>query len=221
MTPIIELRGVSRVFPGHPDIHAVRNCDFAVNEGEFVSIVGASGSGKSTLLNLLGLLDRPTSGQLLLDGIDVQRLTERERTRLRGTAIGFVFQSFELLNHRTALENVMLAGLYSGWAAVRRRDASRNALTAVGLDHRAASMPSRMSGGERQRVAIARALAGEPRLLLCDEPTGNLDSRNSQAIMNLLLALNQSGVTVVVISHDPSVADLGSRVVRMTDGVLR
>lgn len=220
MTPVIDLRAVSRTFPGYPDVEALRPCDLQVASGELVAVVGPSGSGKSTLLNLLGLLDRPTSGTYRLEGTDVADLDEAERTSLRGRAIGFVFQSFELLDHRSSLENVMLAGLYSGTRRTARRQAATEALEAVGLSHRAGSAPVRMSGGERQRVAIARALSVRPRLLLCDEPTGNLDSGNATAILDLLVDLHRQGTTIVVITHDSQVAERCTRTVRIHDGVL-
>lgn len=218
MTPVIELQGVSKTYPGPSPVHAVVDVDLAIGPGEFVTIAGPSGSGKSTMLNLIGLLDRPTEGRVILDGVDSTEMREAERTRLRGRSIGFVFQSFELLSHRSALENVMMAGLYGGVPTPRRRDNSVAALAQVGLDHRIHALPGELSGGERQRVAIARALAGQPRLLLCDEPTGNLDSANADKIGMLLTSLHQHGTTVVVITHDARTAELGRRTVRLRDG---
>ncbi|NUR61645.1 MAG: ABC transporter ATP-binding protein [Catenulispora sp.] len=199
---------------------ALHPADLTVDAGDYLAVVGPSGSGKSTMLNLLGLLDRPTAGTLLLGGHDVSTLSEAERSALRGRRIGFVFQSFHLLAHRTAVENVALARLYHGVdAATRRRDAVR-ALRRVGLGHRLAALPTTLSGGERQRVAIARALAGAPDLVLCDEPTGNLDSATAGAVLDLLESLNRDGVTLVVITHDPAVAARAGRRVGILDGVL-
>jgi putative ABC transport system ATP-binding protein len=182
--------------------------------------MGPSGSGKSTLLNVLGCLDRPTAGTYRLDGLDVQSLGDRELTALRGQRLGFVFQSFHLLPHRTVLENVMLAELYTGAPRAGRRERAGAALDRVGLGHRVDFLPTRLSGGERQRAAIARALVGEPSLLLADEPTGNLDTHNTDAILDLFDQLRRDGLTVVVITHDAHVSDRAARVVRIVDGEL-
>ncbi|MFD0637283.1 ABC transporter ATP-binding protein [Catenulispora yoronensis] len=219
--PLLELRRLARTYPGPPPIAALRPTDLTVRVGEHVAIIGPSGSGKSTLLNLLGLLDRPTGGQLLLDGFDTATLNERDRTALRGRRIGFVFQAFHLMPHRTAVENVMLAQLYTD----RRRRAERradavSALTIVGLEHRLGALPSILSGGERQRVAIARALVNKPALLLADEPTGNLDSRTAKQVLDLLEELVAGGVTLMVITHDPAVAERAQRTVMIQDGEL-
>lgn len=218
--PVIELRGAAVTYPGEPPVEALRPCRLAVGQGEFVTVVGPSGSGKSTLLNVLGLLDRPTAGAYLLDGYDTAELRETERTALRGRRIGFVFQSFHLLPFRTAAENVALAQVYNGAPRRSRAQASAAALRAVGLGHRIDALPSRMSGGERQRVAIARALVNRPSLLLCDEPTGNLDSHTSESVLRLLEELHRNGLTIVVITHDPNVAARGSRTLTVRDGVL-
>jgi len=183
-----------------------------------VAIVGPSGSGKSTLLNVLGCRDRPTAGMYLIDGIDVAGLSENERTATRATSIGFVFQAFHLLAHRTSLENVMLAEMYAGGERAGRRERALVALERVGMAHRRDFLPTRLSGGEQQRVAIARALLGSPRLLLCDEPTGNLDSVSTQSLMLLFDALARQGLTLVVVTHDEGVAAHAQRVVRMVDG---
>jgi putative ABC transport system ATP-binding protein len=182
--------------------------------------MGPSGSGKSTLLNLLGLLDRPTEGTYRLAGRDVQDLKDAERSRIRARQVGFVFQSFELMNHRSSLENVMLAGMYAGVPKERRLVRAREALNAVGLPDRENQAPQHMSGGERQRVAIARAIAGDPTILLCDEPTGNLDTANSKRVVSLLDSLNQSGMTIILITHDPEVAASGSRTFQIRDGLI-
>lgn len=216
----VEAVGLTKTFPGPPRVTVLRECRLTLNTGDFAAVVGTSGSGKSTLLNLLGLLDRPSSGSLSLGGIDVGQLDETGRTALRGTHLGFVFQAFHLLNDRPAVESVMLAGLYSGRRRRDRRRAALEALNEVGLEHRVAAYPRTMSGGERQRVAIARALANDPGLLLCDEPTGNLDSKNSEAVLELLAQLKERGRTVLVVTHDPIVADRTDRVFEMVDGRL-
>ncbi len=183
-------------------------------------MTGASGSGKSTLLHLLGLLDSPTAGSYLLDGVDTGELGDRDRSALRGSRIGFVFQSFHLLPYRTALENVLLAQMYNQTPRTARVRAAVDALNAVRLGHRLDALPTTLSGGECQRVAIARALVNRPSLLLCDEPTGNLDSRNATALMDLLDQLNGAGFTIVVITHDASVAAHAGRTIAISDGVL-
>lgn len=219
--PVLELRGLARTYPGPPPVVALRPADLSVRAGEHLAIIGPSGSGKSTLLNLLGLLDRPTGGRLLLDGIDTATLNERDRTAVRGRRIGFVFQAFHLMPHRTTVENVMLAQLYTD----RRRKAERRAdaikvLTKVGLGHRLGALPSTLSGGERQRVAIARALVNRPALLLADEPTGNLDSHTAASVLDLLAELVADGLTLLVITHDPAVAARAPRTVTIRDGEL-
>ncbi len=217
---VLELRDVCRVFDTDPPVSALSHVDLRVDHGEYVAIVGPSGSGKSTLLNVLGLLDRPSSGEYLLDGVDVARLGDGQRAAWRAERLGFVFQSFHLLSNRTVLENVMFGQLYQGVGHRQRRDRSMAALERVGVAHRASFQPGRLSGGERQRVAIARALAMEPSLLLCDEPTGNLDSVNTRSILDLFDGLIDDGLTLVVITHDSGVAERAPRRVRITDGVL-
>ncbi|UGY92688.1 ABC transporter ATP-binding protein [Streptomyces gobiensis] len=220
-TPVIEFRQVGLTYPGPPPVAALKPCDLTVRRGEFVTVVGPSGSGKSTFLNIVGLLDSPTGGRYLLDGLDTSALKDAERTALRGRRIGFVFQSFHLLPHRSAQENVELALVYNGSPRRTRRADAREALERVGLGHRAAAVPTRLSGGERQRVAIARALVARPALLLCDEPTGNLDTDNARSVLALLDELHVGGMTVLVITHDADVARRGSRTVAVRDGVLR
>ncbi|MGA5197762.1 ABC transporter ATP-binding protein [Streptomyces exfoliatus] len=218
--PVIELRGAGLTYPGPPPVVALSPCDLRVWPGEFVSVVGPSGAGKSSLLNIIGLLDATTEGNYLLDGRDTAALGEPQRTALRGRNIGFVFQAFHLLPHRTAWENVELGLLHGGTPRNERRAAAREALVRVGLEHRLRAMPTTLSGGERQRVAIARAVAGRPSLLLCDEPTGNLDSATAASVLSLLDELHRGGMTVVVITHDSTVAEHGKRVLTIRDGVL-
>jgi ABC-type lipoprotein export system ATPase subunit len=216
--PVLELREVGRTFGSDPPVRALRDVDLLVYPGDWVAIVGPSGSGKSTLLNILGCLDRPSAGAYLIDGVDVASLTEDERTATRARSIGFVFQAFHLLGHRTALENVMLAEMYAGGERAGRRERALAALERVGMAHRRDFLPTRLSGGEQQRVAIARALLGSPRLLLCDEPTGNLDSVSTESLMLLFDALARQGLTLVVVTHDEDVAVHAQRVVRIVDG---
>jgi putative ABC transport system ATP-binding protein len=218
--PVIALQGVAKSYPGPPLVEALQPVDLAVPRGDYLAIVGPSGSGKSTLLNLVGLLDRPTSGRYELSGTDTAALGESERTALRGRRIGFVFQSFHLIPYRTATENVALAQLYVTSRRGERTAAARAALRRVGLGHRLDALPTTMSGGERQRVAIARALVNTPDLILCDEPTGNLDSTTAASVMDLIEELHADGVTVVVITHDPTVAARAQRRVTIHDGHL-
>jgi putative ABC transport system ATP-binding protein len=218
--PVIELLGLARTYPGPPPVHALRPADLVIEAGDYVAVTGPSGSGKSTLLHLLGLLDSPTSGSYLLDGLDTSTLPDRDRSGLRGRRIGIVFQAFHLLAYRTALENVLLAELYNGTSRNTRLQAAADALGAVGLGHRLDALPTTLSGGECQRVAIARALVSRPSLLLCDEPTGNLDSRNAATLMDLLDQLNSGGLTIVIITHDAGVAGHAGRTVAISDGIL-
>ncbi|MET7522334.1 ABC transporter ATP-binding protein [Streptomyces sp. NPDC005248] len=214
------MRGLGLTYPGPPPVTALRPCDLRIDRGEFVTIVGPSGSGKSSLLNIAGLLDTPTRGTYFLDGIDTAAADEAQRAALRSERIGFVFQSFHLLPHRSAQDNVELAMLYQ---STPRRARSRRAaavLMRVGLGHRAHALPTQLSGGERQRVAIARALVAEPSLLLCDEPTGNLDTETASAILDLLDRLHEDGMTIAVITHDAQVAARGQRTITIRDGVL-
>jgi putative ABC transport system ATP-binding protein len=220
VNPVIALQEVARTYPGPPPVHALHPTDLTVRPGEYLAVVGPSGSGKSTLLNLAGLLDRPTEGRYELDGIDVATLAERDRTALRAGRIGFVFQAFHLLPYRTATENVMLAQLYRAIPRSRRRTAAVEALRRVGLSHRRDALPTTLSGGERQRVAIARAVVNQPSLLLCDEPTGNLDSDTAGTVLDLLDELCAAGMTLVVITHDANVAARAQRIVAIRDGRL-
>jgi putative ABC transport system ATP-binding protein len=218
--PVIQLAAAGYTYPGPPPVRALKPTDLIIRRGEHVAIMGPSGSGKSTLLNLLGLLDRPTEGRLEIDGIDLGRASERDRAAVRARHIGFVFQSFHLLAHRSAIENVMLAQVYADMPRRRRYSEAMSALGGVGLAARAFALPTELSGGERQRVAIARALVNRPSLLLCDEPTGNLDTAATKELTDLLGALHSQGSTLVVITHNPAVAARAQRQIRIRDGTL-
>jgi putative ABC transport system ATP-binding protein len=215
---VLELDGVTKVYGEQPPVVALDGVSFSVRRGELVAIVGPSGSGKSTLLHVMGTLERPSGGVLRVDGIDAAELDDRELSRLRARGIGFVFQQFFLAEHATVRENVADGMLYAGVAAADRRRRADEALERVGLAHRATFKPTKLSGGERQRVAIARALVGRPAIVLADEPTGNLDSTNGAAIMQLIHELNADGATIVLITHDAGLADQLPRQIRMLDG---
>ena len=219
-TRVLELTKIGRQYGTEPVVHALVDVDLSLQRGDWLAITGPSGAGKSTLLNIIGCLDQPTSGTYLIDGIDTTKLTDKERTGLRSQRIGFVFQSFHLLPYRTVLENVMLAEVYRNQSQSGRRDRALAAIKRVGLSHRVDFMPMKLSGGERQRVAIARALVGAPSLLLCDEPTGNLDSKSTASLLDLLEKLNQDGVTLVIVTHDENVAKRAYRRVHIVDGSL-
>jgi putative ABC transport system ATP-binding protein len=218
--PLIDLDEIERTYPTTPRVEALRPTSLSIAEGDYVAVVGRSGSGKSTLLNVLGLLDTPTGGKYWLDGFDTGSLTARERAALRGSRIGFVFQSFHLIPHRTVWENVALTGTYSRRRRADRLAKAREAIERVGLEHRMDFLPSRLSGGERQRVAIARAVAGAPKVLLCDEPTGNLDSGRSLEIAELFEQMTADGLTVVIVTHDEALAARAGRQLHVTDGVV-
>ncbi|MFE6055273.1 ABC transporter ATP-binding protein [Kitasatospora sp. NPDC056446] len=215
------MRAIALTYPGPPPVAALRPFDLTVRHGDHLAVVGPSGAGKSTFLNIAGLLDPPTSGRYLLDGEDTTSVGDARLTALRAERIGFVFQSFHLLAHRSARENVELAMIYQRVPRRERRRRAAQALERVGLAHRTDAVPGRLSGGERQRVAIARALVAEPALLLCDEPTGNLDSRTAATVLDLLDTLHHEGMTIVMITHDPTVAARAQRLVTIRDGVVR
>jgi ABC-type lipoprotein export system ATPase subunit len=216
--PVVRLDDLSRTFGTDPPVHALCDVELMIWPGEWIAIVGPSGSGKSTLLNILGLLDRQTSGMYHFNGVNVDELDDLRRAGLRGQRIGFVFQSFHLLPHRTVLENVMLAELYIGAPREGRKARALSALERVGIADRADFLPTKLSGGQQQRAAIARALMGQPSLLLCDEPTGNLDSQNANSVLDVFAQLSAEGLTLAVITHDDNVASRAHRRVRIVDG---
>ena len=218
---MIKLQNVSKTFSiGEETIKALDNVNFTVNKGEFVSIIGPSGSGKSTLMNILGFLDVPTSGSYSLNNIETENLSDNELAEIRNMKIGFIFQSFNLLQKMTAIENVQVPLMYRGIKNSESKRIACEILEKVGLKGREKHMPSQLSGGQQQRVAIARALAGNPEIILADEPTGALDSKTSVEIMDALQELNEQGQTIIVITHDINVAKRAKRIVRISDGKL-
>ena len=218
-TPLIELSALTKVFlTEEVETHALAGVHLQIHRGEYVSIAGPSGCGKSTLLSILGLLDSPTDGAYVLDGTPVHDLTLSARARIRNRQIGFVFQSFNLIGDLTVYENVELPLTYRGTRSSERAERVRAALERVGMGHRARHLPSQLSGGQQQRVAVARALVGEPSILLADEPTGNLDSRNGETVMDLLRELHRGGATICTVTHDPRYARHADRTVHLFDG---
>jgi putative ABC transport system ATP-binding protein len=214
----VELRNVSKSYPGTPPVDALSDVSISVAHGEFLGIVGASGSGKSTLLHVIGTLSTPTAGSVLIDGLDTAGMSDGALSGIRSRMIGFVFQEFFLLPGVTAIENVGNGLLYSGVSARERTMRAQTILERVGLSHRLNHLPNELSGGEQQRVAIARALVHDPSFVLADEPTGNLDSRNTASLMELLISLNREGTTVILITHDPEVAEMSNRQITLMDG---
>lgn len=216
---LLSLDGVTKVFvTDEVETHALSGIHMAINRGEYVSISGPSGCGKSTLLAILGLLDSPTEGTFLLNGQPVQNLKMAERARIRNREIGFIFQAFNLIGDLTVYENVELPLTYRGMPSSERKKRVHEALERVGMSHRVKHYPSQLSGGQQQRVAVARALAGSPSILLADEPTGNLDSANGEAVMELLRDLHRSGATICMVTHDPRYANFADRSIRLFDG---
>ncbi len=221
MSTVIALRGVAKVYPmADEEVHALRGVDLTIEAGEYVAVVGPSGSGKSTMMNVIGCLDRPSHGTYHLSGVDVSRMSENALADTRNQRIGFVFQTFNLLPRLSAYQNIELPLIYQGLGAKERKQRVTTRLGQVGLGDRAKHRPTELSGGQRQRVAVARALVTEPAILLADEPTGNLDQRTGQEILGLFAALHRSGQTIVLVTHDPHIAERAARVVEIRDGVI-
>lgn len=218
---MIKLSHLTKVYTtGNVEVRALDGVNLEMAQGEFVSIMGPSGSGKSTMMNILGCLDRPTSGEYVLDGLNIGKASDDQLAVIRNKKIGFVFQSFNLLARTTALENVELPLLYAGFGAKERREKAIKALNAVGLGDRIHHKPNELSGGQQQRVAIARSLVNDPLIIMADEPTGNLDSKSSEEIMSIFQQLNDAGITVALVTHEADIALFSKRVVRFKDGVI-
>ncbi len=220
-TEILKINNMSKSFTsGDQQTFVLKNISFSIFDGEFVSISGPSGCGKSTLLNILGLLDTPNSGEYYIDGLQVSGMNANQRASIRGNRIGFVFQSFNLIDEYTVIENIALPLKYRGDSLEQRQARALDCLDKVGLADKANFYPSQLSGGQQQRISIARALAGDSGIMLVDEPTGNLDSKNGDAVMSLLLELNKQGTTIVLVTHDPRYADMASRNIKLRDGII-
>lgn len=220
-SPLIQISNLMKSYKlGGETVHALNDVSLDIDKGELLAIIGPSGSGKSTLMNMLGCLDRPDSGEYYLDGKEIGKMNDNELAVIRNQKIGFIFQNFNLLTKLTAIENVELPLIYSGISANERKEKALESLTKVGLKDRADHLPTQLSGGQQQRVAIARALAGNPSILLADEPTGALDSKTSVEILQLIKELNDSGNTIIIITHDLSIAKQAKRMVRIQDGQL-
>ncbi len=216
---LIELKNLYKIYnPGENEVRALDGVNLTIDDGEFVAIVGQSGSGKSTMMNMIGFLDIPTSGEYILKGENVEKLTDDQLSDIRNREIGFIFQGFNLINSLTAKENVELPLIYRGVGKAERSQLAEEALERVGMGHRMTHLPNQLSGGQQQRVAIARALAAKPPIILADEPTGNLDSASGKDVMEMLYELHESGRTVILITHDDGIAATAKRIVRFQDG---